>query len=104
MLGHSINTSSTIDIQDILYGGVAGEMPLPEILPEPDSQDLHLSDSKQAQSSDIVENPEMYCYAEAISAAASSQDIDRRPRVFDKISKEFGRHRQSMLCDQTLQV
>ena len=87
MLGLSTNTPSTIDIQDILYGGIAGEMPLPEILP--DSQDLLLSDSKQASLSEEVEVPGTFCYSETIAASVKSQEFDIRPRVLDKISKEF---------------
>ena len=81
-----LSVSNKIDIQDILYGGIAGQMPLPDLVP-PDSTNFNVSDAKPSLNSDI-KPPEVISYSEAISAAVSG-DIDIRPRVFDNISKEY---------------
>ena len=52
---------NNIDIQDILYGGVAGELPLPEIS---DSDNLLVS-GQIPQLSQISETSEILSYSEA---------------------------------------
>ena len=80
-----LSVTNKIDIQDILYGGIAGELPLPDLV-QPDSQNLNLSGPKLSQNSD--KPPDIITYTEAISATASGS-VDIRPRVFDNISKEY---------------
>ena len=77
-----LGIKSDIDIQDILYGGIAGEVPLPDVI---DNGNILFSDtdSKPSLSSekyqDITqEPPEIISYSEAISAAASSENVDIR--------------------------
>ena len=84
MLGLNQNK---IDIQDILYGGFAGQMPLPELL-QPDSPNLLLSGSKLCQNPSEIKKPEVISYSEAISATMSGE-TDIRPRVYDSISKDY---------------
>ena len=66
-----------IDLQDILYGGFAGEMPLPDIFN--DTQDLHVSDPKQGQIPETVtnSNPDTYTYNEAVAAALLVSPVGR---------------------------
>ena len=80
-----LSVKNKIDIQDILYGGIAGEMPLPDLV-QSDSSNLIISDTKPSLKSE--NSPEVISYPEAISATASG-DMDIRPRVFDSISKEY---------------
>ena len=88
MLGVQNKTPSTpsIDIQDILYGGVAGEPPLPDFIPDID-EDLVLSGPKQGQNSDLQE--EILSYSEAVAAAQSTEKVDIRPRIYDNIRKDW---------------
>ena len=80
--------NSNIDIQDILYGGIAGEMPLPDILPDTD-EDILLSDPKYCQASENQSEPEIMTYVEAISAARAEPTADIRPRIFDGVTQEW---------------
>ena len=80
------SNKSTIDIQDILYGGFAGIMPLPDL---PDNESLILSGVEQShnplEQNVPEEPPEIMSYSEAIAASATDQ-IDIRPRIYDKIT------------------
>ena len=79
----SLGINKNIDIQDILYGGYAGELPLPELS---DNEDLLISDSKTRPISES--SSEIITFNEAI-AAASLTNVDIRPRIFDKITNQW---------------
>ena len=78
-----------IDIQDILYGGHAGE------LPHPDLSDLLLSEPKQSQEKprllpeQSVNKNENVIAPQEIASAVADASVDIRPRIFDGASKEF---------------
>ena len=93
MLGLTENT----DLLDNLYGGIAGEIYMPnieELFPLQDSQeDFSVPDSKQCpppeQFSNANNNDFEIIPAEEISAVSLDPSIDIRPRIWDAQAKEW---------------
>ena len=82
-----LGVNSSIDIQDILYGGFAGELPLPEVI---DADNILVSDSKLSQPPETSpEPPDVLSFPEAIASAIKDEKLDIRPRIYDGITKEW---------------
>ena len=61
-------------------------MPIPDL--QVDSEDLLFSDPRPCPIPEVIQ-PEIISYPEAISAAASQEKVDIRPRIYDGKTKDY---------------